>query len=88
MILIFISSCSSCGFSERCHRDFEKKRISRLSEEERISEKQNCITNYQQIIKNTNHEKKQCDFWKCVDGKEDLEKRLKDCIWRIENIRN
>lgn len=87
LILIFTSACNSCGLSEKCFRDKEKNRIINLTQKERENEKQQCIKNYEHLIKTTKNKKRECGFWKCVDGKEDWESRLNSCIWRLENIK-
>lgn len=86
-LFILISSCSDCGFSERCHREKERERIFNMTDQERDREKNLCIKEYERMISITNHEKKKCDFWNCIDGKEELRKRLNGCLWRFENIK-
>jgi hypothetical protein len=86
LTFIFISSCGSCGFSERCYREEEEKRIFNITKEERDHEKQDCIKEYERMISITKHEKKKCDFWSCVDGKEDWKRRLENCLWRLDNL--
>ena len=86
LIFAFISSCANCGFSEKCHRDKEKKRIVNMTKKEREQERQDCVRDYEYMISITKHEKKKCNFWSCIDGKDDLKKRLSNCLWRLDNI--
>jgi len=74
-------------FSKRCHRDLELKRIKNLTQKERELEKKICEQEYGFQIDSVDHQKKKCNFWKCEDGKEDWEMRLKNCLWRLNNIR-
>ena len=87
LFFVFISACGSCGFSEKCYREKERERIINMTKEEKEKEKQDCINHYNYMINITDHEKKKCNFWSCNDGKEEWRKRLKSCIWRLENIR-
>lgn len=82
----FISSCTNCGFSEKCYRDKEKKRIVNITKKEREQEGQDCVREYEYMISITKHEKKKCNFWSCIDGKDDLKKRLNNCLRRLDNI--
>ena len=87
-LCVLMSSCSDCGLSERCHREKERERILNMTDQEKEREKGLCIKEYERMISLTNHEKKQCNFWNCVDGKEELKKKLNSCLWRLENIKN
>jgi hypothetical protein len=86
MLCVLTSACSDCVFSERCHREKEKGRILNMTKQQREYEKNLCIQEYHSMISITNHEKKQCNFWNCIDGKEELKKRLNNCLWRLKNI--
>ena len=87
VLCVLMSSCSDCGFSERCHREKERTKILNMTDQEREREKNLCVKEYEKMISVTNHEKKQCNFWSCVDGKEELKKSLNNCLWRIDNIK-
>lgn len=87
VLFFLISACTNCGFSERCYREKEKERILNMTNQEKEGEKNLCIKEYDRMMSITNHEKRQCNFWNCVDGKEDLRKRLNSCLWRLKNIK-
>ena len=87
-LCILISSCSDCSFSERCYRKKERERVLNMTDRERNYEKGLCTKEYERMISITNHEEKQCNFWNCIDGKEELKKRLNSCLWRLDNIKN
>lgn len=82
----FVSSCANCGFSEKCHRNKEKKRIVSMTKIERDHERQDCVRDYEYMISITKHKKKKCNFWNCIDGKDDLKKRLDNCLKRLDII--
>ena len=86
-LCVLMSACSDCVFSERCLRDKEREKILNMTDQEREYEKGLCIIEYEHMISTTNYEKKQCNFWSCVDGKEDCRKRLNSCLWRLKNIK-
>lgn len=87
VLYVLIISCSDCGLSEKFYREKERERIFNMTDQERGIEKDSCINDYEHMISIVNHEKKRCNFWNCVDGKEELKKRFNSCIWRLENIK-
>jgi hypothetical protein len=87
IIILFLSGCGGC-FTDLCYEKRDRERIAKLSGEEKLRERQECIVHYQYMIDITKNEKEHCTYWKCIDGKDTWQESMKRCLRRFDNVKN
>jgi hypothetical protein len=86
VFLLFLMGCNGgCWFSDGCIIRRNIKIIKKMTNEERKYAKQQCIRAVQNMIDITPNEKKQCNFWRCIAGKESFREDLRRCEVMYKN---